>query len=161
MFLKKKKTEEKYFKSVLMAYSILVLHVLLIAILLLLVIFLRGIVNYMLWIFIGGSAIIIFSGYHFYKRMKEQGKTLSEMMRSPLLGGRAVEVTFLGGLASFKFGRPQNIEALESNSFKQPPQLEDQNAARVRELSELVRLLENDLITLDEYTKIKNKMFKP
>jgi len=157
---KEKKEGDGYFKSVLLAYFVLVLHVLLIAGLLLLVIFLHGIVNYMIWIFVAGSALILFSGYHFYKRMKDQGKTFKEMLRSPLLGGRAVEVNVLGGMATLKIGSSVDVKALERDSSKQSLQLEDPSTIRIRELTELVRLLENDLITLDEYNKIKNKILK-
>ena len=76
MTLIKKEKEESHFKSVLMAYLILVLHVVLITGLVLLVIFFRGIINYMIWIFLGGTAAILASAYHFYKRMKMEGKTI-------------------------------------------------------------------------------------
>ena len=145
-----------------MAYFILVLHVLLIVGLVMLVIFFRGIVNYMIWIFIGGSAVILASGYHFYKRLQKDGKTLQEMMSSSRLGSRPIEVSFLGGIASFKIGRPGSTPALSSEAAGQPlQQLEDPATVRIRELTELVRLLEDNLITLDEYNKIKQQILKP
>ena len=162
MGLNKTSEENKHFKSVLMAYFILVLHVLLIAGLVVLVIFFRGIINYMLWIFIGGAVVILASGYHFYKRMQRDGKTLGEILSSPRLSGRTVEVSVLGGLASFKIGKSDNIPALTSESTGQhQPQLEDPETIRLRELTELVRLLENNMITLDEYNKAKKQIFKP
>jgi len=161
MALKKKIEEDKHFKSVLMAYFILLLHVLLVAGLVLLVIFFRGIINYMIWIFIGGSIAILASGYHFYKRMKAEGKTLRDILSSPQLNGRIVEVNILGGLASFKIGRPDNVPLLENDSSRQhQQQLEDPNTIRTKELSELVRLLQNDLITLEEYNKVKRQILK-
>ncbi|MFH2219964.1 MAG: hypothetical protein ABII68_09945 [Pseudomonadota bacterium] len=160
VFTKKKAEGESHFKSVLLAYFILVFHLLLIAGLLLLVIFFRGVVNYMIWIFLFGSAMIIASGYHFYKRMKREGKTLQEMLRQPLLSGRSVEVSFLGGLATFKIGRADDLPALGSDSRRGSLQLEDPDAVRIRELLELVRMFENDLITLDEYNRIKQQIFK-
>jgi len=153
--------DDKHFKSVLMAYFILLLHVLLVAGLVLLVIFFRGFVNYMVWIFIGGLTIILASGYHFYKRMKKEGKTLRDMLNSPRLSGRTVEVNVLGGLASFKIGQSNNVPLLSDGSYTQPPQqLEDPNAARIKELTELVRLLQDDMITLEEYNKVKQQLFK-
>jgi len=154
--------DDKHFKSILIAYFILVLHVLLIAGLIVLVIFFRGIIHYMIWIFLGGTAAILASGYHFYKRMKKDGKTLREILSSPRLNGRTVEVSLLGGLASFKIGKSDNIPALGSNSTGQHrPQLEDPETIRLRELAELVRLLENNMITLDEYNKVKKQILKP
>ena len=155
------KAEESHFKSVLMAYFILVFHLLLITGLLLVVIFFRGVVHYMAWIFLGGTALIIASGYHFYKRMKKEGKTLREMLSQPLLGGRSVEVSLLGGLATLKIGRSGGFPVLGSDSRHRSLQLEDPKAVRIRELSELARMLENDLITLDEYNTMKSHIFKP
>ena len=162
MALNKISEENKHFKSVLMASFILVLHVLLIAGLVMLVIFFRGIINYMIWIFIGGAAVILASGYHFYKRLQKDGKNLREMMSSSRLGSSPIEVSFLGGIASFKIGRPGSTPALSSDAAGRPlQQLEDPATVRIRELTELVRLLEDNLITLDEYNKVKQQILKP
>ena len=156
------KKENQHFKSVLMAYFILVFHVVLVAGLVLMVIFFRGIVSYMIWIFLGGLIAIIASGYHFYKRMKMEGKTLREILNTYRFSGRSVEVSFLGGIASLKIGgEHHNPPALNSNSSGHIKQLEHRESIRYKEFSELVRLLENNLITLEEYNKFKNQIFKP
>lgn len=161
MAFKTKEKEDKHFKSVLMAYFILVLHVILIAGLVLMVIFFRGIINYMIWIFLGGLIAILASGYHFYKRMKMEGKTLREILNSHRYSGRSVEVSVLGGLASLKIGGAHhNPPAIDTNHSGHLPQLEDPESIRYKEFSELVRLLENDLITLEEYNKFKEQIFK-
>jgi hypothetical protein len=160
MALNKKEKEESHFKSILMAYLILVLHVVLITGLVLLVIFFRGIINYMIWIFLAGTAAILASAYHFYKRMKMEGKTLREILNSHRFGGRTVEVNLLGGLASLKISGSNGPPALGTASSGQFKQLEDPDVIRKREFSELVRLLENNLITFDEYKKFKEQMFK-
>ena len=160
MLFKKRKNGESLFKGVMLAYFILVLHVLLLAGVGLMVIFFRGIINYMLWIFIGGCVIIIAIAYYIYKRMKEEGKTLKETLSSPMFSGRPIEVSVLGGMASFKMGRPSNIPALGNDQSKQFLQLEDSSAMRIRELTELANLLENNLITRDEYNKAKQQIFK-
>lgn len=156
----KNKEDDRHFKSVLMAYFILILHVILVAGLVLMVIFFRGILNYMIWIFLGGSAIVIASCYKFYTRMKREKKTLREMLSSPQNRGRTVEVSVLGGLASLKIGRSYNRPALDGRSFGQVKQLEDLDTVRIEELSDLVSLLEKTLITLDEYHKYKENIFK-
>ena len=159
--LYKKEKESQYFKSVLIAYFILVLHVVLVAGLVMMVIFFRGILNYMIWIFLGGLIAIIVSGYYFYKRMKMEGKTLQEILNTYRHSGRSVEVSFLGGLASLKIGGEyHNPPALNSNSSGNLKQLEDPESIRYKEFSELVRLLEHNLITLDEYNKFKEQIFK-
>jgi len=144
-----------------MAYFILVLHVILVAGLVLMVIFFRGIINYMVWIFLGGLIAILASGYHFYKRMKREGKTLREILNSHRYSGRSVEISVLGGLASLKIGGTHNTPlALDTHSSGYRPQLEDPESIRYKEFSELVRLLENDLITFEEYNKFKEQIFK-
>ena len=160
MALNKKEKEESHLKSVLMAYFILVLHVVLITGLVLLVIFFRGIINYMIWIFIAGTAAIVASAYRFYKRIKMEGKTLRDIFNSRRFGGRTVEVNLLGGLASLKISGSNDPVALDTASSGQFKQLEDPNVIHNREFSELVRLLENNLITLDEYNKFKERIFK-
>jgi hypothetical protein len=161
MVFKQREKEGSHFKSVLMAYFILLLHVILVAGLVMMVIFFRGIINYMIWIFIGGSIAIIASGLHFHKRMKMEGKTLREILNSHRYSGRTVEVSFLGGLASLKIGgQKNNLPALDSSSPGHVKQLEDPESIRYEEFSELVRLLENGLITLEEYNRFKERLFK-
>lgn len=157
--MNKSKQNDGVFKSVLMAYSVLVLHVLLIAGLGLLVLFFRGVIQYMIWIFLGGTVAILVSAYRFYNRMKQEGKTLREMMNSPLFHGRQVEVSLLGGMASFKIGKDSNPSALSDTVRKPSNLLEDPASARIRELSELIRMLESDLITLEEFNTVKRQLF--
>jgi len=55
-----------FFLSILAAYAILTLHLVLIVGMGLIVIFPRGIIQYMLWIFLDGSILLLGSGYYFY-----------------------------------------------------------------------------------------------
>ncbi len=158
MKLNKKKENEGLAKSVLMAYLVLLLHVLLVACLALLILFFRGIVNYLIWIFLGGTLIILFSAWRFYRRMKAEGKTLQEILKNPIFEGREVEISLLGGLASLKVGKPDHLSLEDFSS--QTKQLEDPETIRLRELNELVRLFENNLITLEEYNQAKKQIFK-
>ena len=160
-FKKKKKNENSLFKGVMTAYFIVVLHVLLIAGVGLLVIFFQGIINYMPWIFLGGSSLIIGSVYLFYRRIKKQGITLRETLNSPMFHGRTVEVSLLGGLASVKVGGGSGgVPVLGNNSSPQYLQLEDPASVRLKELTELANLLEKNLITLDEYNEFKQEILK-
>ncbi|MBI9085256.1 MAG: SHOCT domain-containing protein [Desulfobacterales bacterium] len=160
MTRKNPKETEGVMKSVLTAYFILVLHALLIAGLGFLVLFFRGLVNYMLWIFLGGTALVIISGYLFWRRMKAEGKTLREMLNSPTFRGRTVEVSLLGGLATFKVGNGEAVPAIGDGADGPALQLEApaSASARVRDLGELARLLENDLITMDEFNRTKQQL---
>lgn len=158
--MRQKKESDGLFKSVILAYTILALHVLLIAGLGLLVLFFRGFVNYMLWIFIGGTVALIASAIYFYRRMKTEGRTLRDILNSSTFQDRSVEVSVLGGLATLKIGKPDYPPALEAGNSKPIPQLEDPETAQIRELKELAHLLESDLITQEEYDQAKKKLFK-
>jgi len=61
--------------------------------------------------------------------------------------------------ASFKIGKDSNPLVLPDTTCKTTNLLEDPASARIRELSELVRLLESDLITLEEFNNVKRQLF--
>jgi hypothetical protein len=156
----KRKNGDGLFRSVMMAYMVLVLHVLLIAGLGLLVIFFRGIVHYMLWIFLFGTAALLGSGYWFYRRMKAEGQTLREMLNTPLFRNKTVEVSLLGGMAAFRIGHSDDKSRLGPGTSESPRQLDWSGASQVQDLAELARLLESGLITSEEFHKAKQKLFK-
>lgn len=158
---RKTTTDDGTVRGVLLAYLVLVLHVALIALLGILVLFFRGIVNYMLWIFIGGAVVVAISAWMFYRRMKREGKSLREMLRSSDFRGRSVEISLLGGFASMKIGDAGKPEVLETRAAGPSRQLEDGSTQRIRELSELARLLEKELITHEEYESAKQQLLRP
>ena len=149
------------FKGVAAAYLILILHAVFIALLGCLVLFFRGMVQYMLWIFIGGTALITYSGYRIYRRMKQEQRNFSELLRLPMLEGNSIEVSFLGGIASVKVESP-GAKALPMayGAAELPRQLEAPGASRVRELTELAGLFEKRLITLEEYETSKKQILE-
>ena len=112
------------------------------------------------WILLCGFTVIAVSAYFFYRHIKNDGKTLQEILSTPLLRGKTVEVNFFGGLLSFRIGGSKDIPALDNDSAGHSRRLEDPATVRIRELTEIARLLENDLITLDEYNKTKQQIFK-
>ncbi len=159
MALKHTNESEGLFKGVMLAYLILVLHVLLVFALGFMVLFFRGVVQYMPWIFLGGIAFISISAWLFYRKLKREGRSLKETLRSATFQGRAVEISLLGGMASLKIGSPGSAPVLESQTSNPARQLEDPATGRIRELAELARLLENDLITQAEFELAKNQLF--
>ena len=153
------------FRGILLAHLILFLHLLIVAGLGLVVIFFYGISQYMLWIFLGATAVLLASGIFFYRYMITRGKqTLKDIRDSAVLKKRSFEVRFLGGLASFKFGRPESATPIENtNSETHHPrhQLEDPDSMRIRELTGLADMLEKNLITLEEYSRVKQRILNP
>jgi len=161
--LGKKKADDGIFRSVLLAYFILALHVLLIAGVAILVLFFRGVVDYMLWILVGGAVLIGGSAFYFIKRMRAEGKSLGEMLRNPMFSGRSVEVSILGGMATIKLRQQAQPPAIEHDAAVDIPRLADPSTSHSRdisELAELARMLEKDLITVDEFNTAKQHLLK-
>jgi hypothetical protein len=147
-------------RGILMAHLVLFLHIFLVAALGILVLFFRGIVNYMPWIFLMGTTLITVSAILFYRRMKKEGKTIGEMLRNPVLDGRSVEISFLGGLASMRIGQSPGVSHIDTETIPPLRQLEDPANSQIRELTDLSHLLEKDLISREEFDLAKQRLFK-
>lgn len=160
MLSTKTNNREGLFKSIALAYTILILHVLLIAGLGLIVVFFGGLVQNLVWIVLGGMLVLGLSGYLFYRRMRREGRSLGEALRSPMFQGRPVEISFLGGMASFRLGPPTTPapRSLEGGDQREPLQLEDPERMVVRDIAALGQLLEKNLITPEEFTAAKRRL---
>ncbi|MFH2100240.1 MAG: hypothetical protein ABIJ95_12065 [Pseudomonadota bacterium] len=150
---------EGVLRSVFLAYLVLVLHLTLVLGLGLMMLFFHGVILYLPWIFAGGSALLILSAYGLYKKAQREGKTLGQILKDPLLAGRPVEVSILGGLAALRIGRPERLGEIPGPMSA--GRLEDPWAARARELAELTRLLDQDLISPEEYKKARQGILLP
>ncbi len=167
--MKQKQNNQKQWgeiaKNFLSAYVILILilalNIAVLFVLGIIVIFFKGVIDYIAWILIGGMILIGISGYLFWKRMKESGKTFREMMKDPLFQGRSVEVNLLGGLFSVKVGRPTSPLSIEDLPSSRPQQLEDPKTSRARELAHLATLLDKNLITPQEFLQAKEDLKRP
>jgi len=147
-------------KSIFIAYSILLAHLILLAALGLLVLFFRGVVNYLTWIFLGGAAIIIASGFYFIRKLKKEQKTLREILLLPEFAGKDIEIRLLGGAASFKMGSGKLSDGSNAadNPAKHYMQLENPVKSRIENLGELSRLYENKMISREEYEDLKKEL---
>jgi hypothetical protein len=156
-----KKQGQNLFKAVILTHIILFLHLLIIGGLVLMVIFFRGVIEHMLWVLLGAAGLFILSAFLIYWRIKSKGKKMfHDIENSSLFKGRSFEVSFLSGLASLKFGQPDNLKTIEDHSSEAKFQLEDTETVRMRELAELARMYEKDLITSEEYKRAKNQVLK-
>lgn len=146
------------FSGVFVGYLVLLLHILLILALGVAVVVIKGIYDFRWVIFILGMALICGSGYIFYRRMKEGKRSLLDAMNDPALRDRTLEISLLGGMASVKLGhtgeQPKLIEAEDSADARQL----EAPRTHVQELSELVKMLENDLITREEFERLKKEL---
>jgi len=158
---KNKNQGENLFKAVIMTHIILFLHLLIIVGLVLMVFFFRGVTQYMLWVFLAATGLFMLSGLFIYLRIKSKGKKMfHDIENSSLFQGRSFEVSFLSGLASLKFGQPDDLKAIENPLSEVKFQLEDPETVRIRELTELARMYEKNLITSEEYNRAKHEILK-
>lgn len=153
-----KNNREGLFKSIILAYTILILHVLLLAGLGLLVLFFGGMVQYLFWIVIAGMGLVALSAYLFYRKLRKEGRSLKEAMQSPMFQGRSMEVSFLGGMASLRLGAPAQPPAIEAGNGQTPLALEGPEEKCIREIKELAQLLEKNLITPEEFASAKRRV---
>jgi hypothetical protein len=161
MVNKNKNQGENLFKAVIMTHIILFLHLLIIVGLVLMVIFFRGVTQNLLWVFLGATGLFMLSGLFIYWRIKSKGKKMfHDIENSSLFQGRSFEVSFLGGLASLKFGQPDDLKAIGNLPSGEKLQLENPESEHIRELTELARMYEKDLITSEEYSRAKNQILK-
>ncbi len=152
---------QNLFKAVILTHIILFLHLLIIGGLVLMIIFFRGVIEHMLWVLLGAAGLFILSGFLIYRRIKSKGKKMfHDIENSSLFQGRSFEVSFLSGLASLKFGQSDGLKRIEDHSPEVKFQLEDPETARIRELAELARMYEKNLITSEEYKRAKDQILK-
>lgn len=147
--------QESIFKGVLLAYFVLIFHVVLIIGLGAIMLFFGGVVAHLPWILAFGFVAVVGSCYVWWQHLKKRGKTLKDILRDPLFEGRSVEVTLLGGLASFKLGQPRETLTIEPPASEGPRQIQDSTTRHAEELNRLALLLKQDLITIDEYLEKK------
>jgi hypothetical protein len=156
----KAKNKDGLFKAVLMSNVVLVLHLLLFAGIGLVVAFVGGVLQYMVWILLAGMLAVALSAYLIYRRLRREGKSIADALRSPMFRGRSVEVSLLGGFATMRLESGKTDPAIEASS-QSPMQLEDPETARIREINSLAQLLEKKIITPDEFDMAKQRLLRP
>lgn len=149
-------------KGVVLAFVILTFHVGMLLLVALLVVFFGFIIQYFVWVFLGIIVIIVGTVIYLVYSLKKQSSGLAEVLTMPEFKGKNVELRLFGGLASLKItDSPESMHQLTHDDpyAQEMRYLESPESSRVRELTELARLLEKDLITLDEYNQAKNDLF--
>ncbi|MDY6903092.1 MAG: hypothetical protein SWH61_00255 [Thermodesulfobacteriota bacterium] len=146
-------------KSVLLAYTILLGHIGIIAILGLLVLLFGGIANYFLWLVFGGAAMVLGAAWFFLKKMKSEQDAIRRLIQLPEFKGKNIEISFLGGAASVKVGSSQpdtiDVKAIDTRKTLLP---ETDTRSRIKDLGELSRLYENNMITAAEFERLKKAL---
>jgi hypothetical protein len=155
--------KEGLFKSIFTAYFILLLHVILLAGIGVTVVLFKGVYHYLPWImgFIG--IFILITAWVFYLRMKKSSAEIKDILAMPEFRDRTVEVTLLGGLASFKAtAKDHNHGAIEYNPADGSQQflIEDNTRKIEQKILELTALFKKDLITKEEFDKAKQNIIQ-
>ena len=159
MNLKDKLNNGELMKGLLLAQLIILFHVLIIAVLGITVLLLGGLARNLVWVILGVVVITLIVTYIIYRRAKKQGsELLRDLNQSGVMHGRPLEISFMGGLMSFKVGTSNAHPALENSRSAPVPQLEDAGTIRKRELADLAQLLADDMISFEEYTSAKHKI---
>lgn len=145
------------FNGVFLGYFVLLLHVLLIVGLGAAVVLMKGIYDFRWFILGGGALLVLVSGYLFYRHLRASNRSLREAMNNPAFQDRTLEISLFGGMASVRVGhnshshQPQLIDVTEANDIRQlaaPP-------TQVQELSQLAKMLEDNLLTREEFERLK------
>lgn len=159
---KRKPDDTQLISSLFFAFLILLFHVVLLAAIGLLVIIFSGIINYLAWILLGAGLLAGAGLFVLYRYMQKEKSLVAKLLELPEFKDRRVEVNILGGLASFKIDHKEQTDqawtAIDHETISPPHQLDDPDRMRVRELSELARLFEKNMISLDEYDRAKNAL---
>ena len=146
------KSDYSIFKNLSVAFLILLAHVVLIGCIGMLTMFFGWIGKNVGWVIIGVLCVSMALVYLFYRRVKSDSRVIKDIINDASLKGKSVEVSFLGGMASFK------IDDTQSSNLKQ---LEAAKSETIVELTELTTMYEKKLITSDEFNKAKEKILKP
>ena len=147
------------FNGVMLGYLVLVLHVLLMVGLGVTVILIKGIYDFRWLIFIAGIALLGGSGYYFYHYFKEHKQKISDLMSDPAFSDRTFEISLMGGMATLKLGhKDDSIRLIGADSDDQVKQLAGPKSIQIKELSELSRMLDDELITREEFLQLKKKV---
>ncbi len=154
----RKNESNSIYRNISTAFLILSMHVLLVGGIGMLIFFISGIINHTVWV-IAGISCASAGGYWIYKRMRSDVRELKNIAGDSFRG-RDVEVSFLGGVATFKVSDKRGEKRSGSIPLERPRQLTCAGSEDVKTLSELAHLYEKKLITLEEYNRLKKKILK-
>lgn len=151
-----KEENRSIYSSVLFIMLILLLHVVLIAGLIFSTVLIKGIYDLRWWILAAGLLAIAGSGYYFYRRIKTGKRRLRDILNDPEFQNRSLEISFLGGMATLRVAhqdhQPRLVELQHEDAVKQLPHF---SSPQISELAELNRMLEQGLITKEEFLRLK------
>ena len=164
--MKLKKTDkEGVFKNIFIAYFILLFHVVLLAGIAVFVVLIKGFFEYLPWIMAGAGLLIGLCNELVYRLSAEP--QIQDILANDQLKNRNVEISFMGGLASFKI----NTNEEDTSRLLMPPDPDSHPPADIRlietdtdraerKMNQLNALYEKDLITKEEFDKARQSIIQ-
>lgn len=147
------------FNGVVLGYLVLVLHILLMIGLGITVVLIKGIYDFRWLILIVGIALIGVSSYYFYHYFKQHKQKLSDLMSDPAFTDRTLEISLMGGMATMRLGhKDDSVRLIQADTETEVKQLESSESIQIRELSKLSRMLDDELITREEFLRLKQEI---
>ncbi len=147
---------KSFFSGVALGYLVLVLHILLMIGLGATVVLIKGIYDFRWLIFFAGISLLAGSAYYFYRYFQEHKQRIKDMMADPAFSDRTLEISLMGGMATVKLGhRDENLKLIHTADSTEVKQLEAPKSTQLKELAELTRMYEDELITREEFLKLK------
>jgi hypothetical protein len=166
--MKLKKTDkEGVFKNIFIAYFILLFHVVLLAGIAVFVALIKGLFEYLPWIMAGAGLVIALCAWLIIRQMHKNSRQIQDILSNDQLKNRNVEISFMGGLASFKINSKEHDTARllaspePGNHSSEDIRLIETDTDRAeRKMSQLNALYEKDLITKEEFDKARQSIIQ-
>ncbi len=147
------------FNGVMLGYTVLLLHILLMVGLGATVVLIKGIYDFRWLIFIAGIILIGASAYYFYNKFQQHKQKIVDLMSDPAFKDRSLEISLMGGMASIKLGNQnENMQLTHSEIESEVKLIAAPKSEQIEELSKLNRMLEDGLITREEFLQLKHEI---
>ena len=157
------KDKDGLFKNIFTAYSILLVHILLLAGTGVVVVLFKGVYHYLPWIMGCFGLLALAAAFLFYRRLSRDSSDIGNFLSTPGLEDRTIEVKLIGGLASFKISPRENGQV----RLDQKPAIstgnllvDDTSDITEQKILKLTALFEKDLITKEELETAKQKILQ-
>jgi hypothetical protein len=161
-----KTDKEGVFKNIFIAYFILLFHVVLLAGIAVFVVLIKGFFEYLPWIMAGAGLLVALCVWLVIRQMRKNSAQIQDILSNEQLKHRNVEISFMGGLASFKV-QSNAEDTRRLLTYPEPDNLSpdtrlietDTDKAK-RKMNQLNALYEKDLITKEEFDQARQSIIQ-
>ncbi|MCF8139397.1 MAG: SHOCT domain-containing protein [Desulfotignum sp.] len=161
-----KTDKEGVFKNIFIAYFILLFHVVLLAGIAIFVVLIKGFFEYLPWIMAGAGLLVALCVWLVIRQMRKNSAQIQDILSNEQLNHRNVEISFMGGLASFKV-QSNAEDTRRLLTYPEPDNLspdtrliETDTDKAERKMNQLNALYEKDLITKEEFDQARQSIIQ-